>query len=41
MTTAAPVPALADHPELQQEQAYVSRAYHLLDKGLASVEHTY
>ncbi len=29
------------HPEHGAEQAYVSRAYDLLDKGLASVEHTY
>ncbi|WP_147252329.1 AAA family ATPase [Blastococcus sp. TF02A-30] len=30
-----------DHPEHELEQAYVARAYELLDKGLASVEHTY
>ncbi len=29
------------HPEHQLEQAYVTRAYELLDKGLASAEHTY
>jgi DNA helicase IV len=34
-------PEMAPHPELDLEQAYVSRAYELLDKGLADVEHTY
>src|SRR3954454_3346707 len=29
------------HPDQELEQAYVSRAYELLDKGLAGVEHTY
>jgi DNA helicase IV len=29
------------HAEHEREQAYVSLAYQLLDKGLASVEHTY
>ncbi len=40
---AGPPVALApgQHPDLDVEQAYVARAYELLDKGLASVEHTY
>ena len=28
----------SDHPELEQEQAFVDRAYLLLDKGLADAE---
>ncbi|MCW2903279.1 MAG: helicase, partial [Streptosporangiaceae bacterium] len=30
-----------EHADHEREQAYVTRAYELLDKGLASVEHTY
>ncbi len=29
------------HPELEQEQAYVTRAYELLDQGLADAEQNY
>ncbi|WP_306000967.1 HelD family protein [Blastococcus carthaginiensis] len=43
--TAVVIPTVAtgpsQHPEHQLEQAYVTRAYELLDKGLASVEQTY
>jgi DNA helicase IV len=43
--TAVAAPTVAagsdEHPEHELEQAYVTRAYELLDKGLASVEHTY
>src|SRR3954469_18871915 len=38
--TSAPQTA-EQHPELDVEQGYVTRAYQLLDKGLADVEHTY
>jgi DNA helicase IV len=36
-----PGAALAGHPAHAAEQAYVTRSYELLDKGLASVEHIY
>ena len=43
--TAVAAPPVAtggdDHPEHGLEQAYVTRAYEFLDRGLASVEHTY
>ena len=40
--TITSAPQTADqHPELDVEQGYVTRAYQLLDKGLADVEHTY
>src|SRR3954454_7799488 len=38
--TSAPQTA-EQRPELDMEQGYVTRAYQLLDKGLADVEHTY
>ncbi len=45
MTSAATVPStapvVARHPEHDLEQTYVSRAYQLLDQGLATVEQTY
>jgi hypothetical protein len=31
----------SEHPDLPYEQAYIKRAYQLLDRGLASAEHTY
>src|SRR3954471_17473037 len=41
MTMVADASTAQSHPEQVQEQAYVTRAYELLDKGLASVELTY
>ncbi|SFL37822.1 HelD family protein [Geodermatophilus ruber] len=31
----------SEHPDMPYEQAYISRAYQLLDRGLATAEHTY
>jgi hypothetical protein len=40
--TALPQPPVVErHPDLDLEQAYVSRAYECLDKGLAGAEQTY
>ena len=41
MTMTSALSALEEHPELQLEQGYVTRAYELLDAGLADVEQTF
>lgn len=41
MTASQVLPAVLPHPELDAERRYVTRAYELLDRGLADVEHTY
>ncbi|WP_164700289.1 AAA family ATPase [Modestobacter sp. KNN46-3] len=41
MLPAVATDVVETHPEHQVEQAYVTRAYELLDKGLAAVEVTY
>lgn len=40
MTVNSVAHAALDHPELDAEQRFVTRAYELLDRGLADVEHT-
>lgn len=41
MTASQVLPVVLPHPELDAERRYVTRAYELLDRGLADVEHTY